>query len=411
MRVVLFCLTLIFLSSCSIENTQGNSITKEKEFIITAEAEPVINRNAEVVSIDNNLEDAETIVKIEKVTTSASLVAVGDVLIHSSVYRDALLQDGSYDFKPMFARVKKYISSADIAIANQETMIGGAQIGLSDYPLFNSPFEIGDALKDTGFNMVTIANNHTLDTYYKTNGQSIKNALNHWDKIGMLYTGSFKSPADRDSIRTLTTNDITFSVLSYSYGTNGLPVPENKDYLINLIDLDSIRHDVIKAKEVSDVIVASIHWGNEYEQKPNNSQIELAQTLSEMGVDIIVGHHPHVLQPFEWLENADGHKTLVMYSLGNFISAQDRLPRLIGGIGGVEVIKTVEGGKVAIELIKPSLLLTYGYYKNWRNYEVIPMTQLDDSLLTDWLEHYEETKNHMSQSIPELIFPTIEYSP
>ena len=206
------------------------------------ESDPVVNAMATDIPKERSI---PVDIALEKpVVTSAKLVAIGDILLHQPVYNDAATPQGGYDFSSMFTKVKPFLEEADIAIANQETMIGGADLGLSSYPLFNSPYEIGDALKEAGIDIVTIANNHTLDKGEK----AIVNAINHWDSIGMAYTGAFKSEEDREDIRTVIKNGICFSFLSYSYGTNGLPIPEDKRYLINLIDLSLIKHDVEKAK-------------------------------------------------------------------------------------------------------------------------------------------------------------------
>jgi len=339
--------------------------------------------------------------EIEKpIVTSASLVAIGDILLHQSVYNDAATDQGTYNFIPMFEKVKPFIESADIAVANQETMIGGKELGLSGYPTFNSPYEIGDALKDTGIDLVTLANNHTIDRGEK----GILNALSYWNQIGMLYTGAFESQEDRETMRTITKNGINFSFLSYTYGTNGLTVPQDKPYLVNLIDLPLIKVDVERANQLSDVVVVSMHWGNEYEETPNQNQIDLAHSLSEMGVDIIIGHHPHVLQPIDWIERSDGSRTFVLYSLGNFLSAQEGVERLTGGIGGIEVTKVTYQGKTTINLSDPSFVPTYGYYENWRNFEVIPMFQLTDTYLPNFEAHYIDIQSHMKEFMKELTF-------
>jgi poly-gamma-glutamate synthesis protein (capsule biosynthesis protein) len=338
--------------------------------------------------------------KLDKpVINTAKLVAIGDILLHQTVYKDARNQQGAYDFTPMFTHVKPLIETADIAVANQETMIGGQELGLSSYPLFNSPFEIGDALKGVGIDIVTLANNHTMDK----GEQAIQNALSYWDQIQMPYTGAFQSFEDREEIRTLTKNDITFSFLAYSYGTNGMPVPEDKPYLINLIDLPLIQQDVRKAKELSDVVVVSMHWGNEYESLPSSSQLELAEELSKMGVDIIIGHHPHVLQPMDWIERADGSKTFVMYSLGNFLSGQIGLDKRIGGIGGIVVTKTAYQGKTTIRLGNPDFKSTYTHHSDFHDFEIIPMDVLTDAHLTNHQQHSQSTQHHMATFIDELL--------
>lgn len=145
----------------------------------------------------------------KQTTTSATIVAVGDILVHENVYQDARTENG-YNFKPMFAKVKPYIQKADIAVVNQETMIGGQSLGLSGYPTFNSPFAVGDALKYAGFDVVTMANNHTLDGGV----QAIKQAIHYWEKLGMTHTGSFLSADERDRIRTVESQGITFFIFS-----------------------------------------------------------------------------------------------------------------------------------------------------------------------------------------------------
>lgn len=378
--IILFVL-FVFLGGCD----ESSSID------FTVEAEPVTHA-MEIEPIQPK--------KLDKpIVNRAKLVAIGDILLHQPVYKDAATPKGIYDFSPMFTQVKPLLESADIAVANQETMIGGKELGLSSYPLFNSPFEIGDALKDAGIDIVTLANNHTMDK-----GElAIQNALSYWDQIQMPYTGAFQSFGDRAEIRTMTKNDITFSFLAYSYGTNGMPVPEDKPYLINLIDLPLIQQDVNKAKDLSDVVVVSMHWGNEYESLPNTSQLELARELSKMGVDIIIGHHPHVLQPMDWIERPNGSKTFVMYSLGNFLSSQIGLDRRIGGIGGIEVTKTIFQGKTTITLNEPNFISTYTKHTNNRDFEIIPMDMLTDAHLIDHKQYTESTQHHMATFIDELL--------
>jgi len=383
----LFVVFALFILLGGCDESTSTNLTIDPEPTLVAKELPTIK-------------PVQAVQKDKPVITTAKIVAIGDILLHQSVYDDAATPQGTYEFTPMFLKVKPFLESADLAIANQETMIGGTELGLSSYPMFNSPFEIGDALKEAGIDLVTLANNHTLDRGEK----AINNALDHWESIGMPYTGSFKSEEDRATIRTIQKNDITFSFLSYSYGTNGMPVPEDKPYLINLIDLPLIEQDVAKAKELSDVVVVSMHWGNEYEAFPSTEQMDLAEDLSEMGVDIIIGHHPHVLQPMDWIDRSDGSKTFVLYSLGNFLSAQEGLERLIGGIGGVEITKTVYQGESLITLDNPSFVCTYVHSKNWKDYEIIPMYQLSEGYLPSYQQHYERTQDHMRNYTNEVTF-------
>lgn len=325
--------------------------------------------------------------------TSARLVGVGDILIHGTVYKDAKAGE-SYNFKPHLAHVKPYIERADLSFANQETMIGGSQLGLSTYPMFNSPYEVGDALKDAGIDIVSMANNHTLDRGEK----AIQSAIQHWNEIGMLYTGSYASEEDKQTIRTLKANDITFSFLAYTYGTNGIPVPKGKNYLVNLINLENMKNDIQRAKSLSDVVVVGIHFGNEYQRLPNDNQKQLVKELANAGAHIIFGHHPHVLQPTEWIQTDDGRKTFVIYSLGNFLSGQKGIYKEIGGILQLDVEKTVGASGVDIQIKNPAFLPTIVAKTEASKFTVVPLKNVYDKNSTI----YKDINQHMTQLMPDL---------
>lgn len=358
------------------------------------------NTNAAVKEVDKETKESPVIK--EEITLSA----VGDILIHDRVYMDAQTEDG-YDFSPMLAKIKPYLEKATITVANQETMIGGEEIGLSGYPAFNSPYEVGDALRDAGVDVVSLANNHTLDRGEK----AIQNALAYWDSIGMMYTGSYKNEEDRRNIRIYETEEnISLAFLAYTYGTNGIPVPDGKDYLVNFIDKDTMKQDIAKAKEEADIVVLNLHFGNEYERFPNEEQEELVQFAANEGVHIVLGHHSHVLQPVEWVEGEDGNRTLVAYSLGNFLSGQDELYRQIGGILTVKITKTTKGDQEEITIRNPAFLPTYVHFDRKTNtgYKVLPMAEVTDSQLGGAKEHYEEIKTHMQQWMPDLEIIEVE---
>ncbi|MFD2046414.1 CapA family protein [Ornithinibacillus salinisoli] len=380
--ILLFlCFMSMLLASCSWNNgsTQG---------------EYVVNNHSE-----NQIEPKDS-KHPPKLVQEITFSAIGDMLIHSPVYNDAKTADG-YDFTGMLERVKPFLEDSTISIANQETMIGGEEIGLSSYPTFNSPTELGDALKWAGINVVSLANNHTLDR----GEEAIQRAIKHWEKIDMMYTGSYKDEEDRENIRVFETEEgISVAFLSYTYGTNGIPVPVGKDYLVNLIDRELIAMEIEEAKELADVVALSLHFGNEYERMPNDAQKDLVQFVADQGVHIVLGHHPHVLQPLEWVTGESGNKTLVAYSLGNFLSGQDEFYRQIGGILKFSITKTVENGEKLIDIHTPQFVPTYVKYENWKNFEVIPMYQLTESDLLNAQKHYEDMKEHMSQWMPELKF-------
>jgi poly-gamma-glutamate capsule biosynthesis protein CapA/YwtB (metallophosphatase superfamily) len=336
-----------------------------------------------------------------RIQQEITIAAIGDMLIHSSVYNDARDESGGYDFKPMLERVKPFLSDATISIANQETMIGGTALGLSSYPTFNSPTEVGDALKWAGIDVVSLANNHTLDRGEK----AIQQAIKHWETIDMMYTGAYKNEKDQETTRIYKTEEgISVAFLSYTYGTNGIPVPTGGNYLVNLIDLKKIATDIEEAQEEADAVVVSLHFGNEYERMPNQAQMDLVQFVANQGADVVIGHHPHVLQPVDWVTGEKGNKTLVIYSLGNFLSGQDEYFRQVGGVMKFSITKTIENGDTAITVHTPEFLPTYVKYENWRDYEVIPMYQLTNADLPNANQKYKEIKAHMSQWIPDLEF-------
>lgn len=338
----------------------------------------------------------------EYITEEITISSIGDILIHQPVFMDAA-NGGGYDFLPMLKKMKPYLSAATITAANQESMIGGIELGLSSYPQFNSPIEIGDALKTIGVDTVILANNHTLDR----GEAAVQNAIRHWEMIDMTYVGAYKNMEDREEIRVIETEEgITAAFLAYTYGTNGMSIPKGKEYLVNLIDKERMAEDIAHAKEAADVVVLNLHFGNEYERMPNKEQKEIVQFAADKGVHAVIGHHPHVLQPAAWVEGKDGNQALVIYSLGNFLSNQQELYQRIGGVFSFTVKKTTYGEEVNVELHSPEFIPTYVTFKpNWSDYEVLPMYALTNKDLPKAVQTYEEIKAHMSQWLPELVFP------
>ncbi|WP_144480853.1 CapA family protein [Cytobacillus oceanisediminis] len=345
----------------------------------------VIQKKHSVRSMDVSGKNFEETVK---------LGAIGDILIHDTVYEDALTNSG-YDFKPMLTNVKQQLTEPDLLLANQETILGGVEIGLSSYPAFNSPVEIGDALIDTGVDIVSNANNHSLDRSEK----GVMTSLRNLEAAGLPYVGSFKDDADKNKLRILNKNGIHISYLSYTYGTNGIPVPFGKDHLVNLIDREVMKAEIHRAREESDVVVMSIHWGNEYQRFPTDDQRELAQFLIDEGVDIIFGHHPHVLQPMEWVTASDGRKGLVVYSLGNFLSGQMWDYKDIGGLATVEVTKRITPDGTDIALQNPEFLPTFVSSSRQSHYRVVPLKEAGRFGLADAENKYNEIMHHMTQYI------------
>ncbi len=336
----------------------------------------------------------------KKCETSVTVSAIGDMLIHAPVYEDARTEAG-FDFTPMLQDVKQYLKESTITIANQETMIGGEALGLSSYPQFNSPFEVGDALKEVGVDVVTLSNNHTLDR----GEEAILRAIEHWEAIDMMYTGAYKDEVDQQRVRVQETEEgISFAYLAYTYGTNGIPIPTGKDYLVNMIDREQIAADMAEAKDKADAIIVNLHFGTENERMPNQAQKELAQYVADLGADVIIGHHPHVLQPVEWLTGEDGKKTLVAYSLGNFLSSQKEYYQRIGGMLQFTIKKATKGDDVKVVVEEPAFLPTFVSYNGFSDYRVLPMFSLSNEELAGASQVYQEIKDHLSQWVPELKF-------
>ena len=341
--------------------------------------------------------------KDTKKELSASLIMVGDALIHSSIYMDAKTSTGSYDFRPMLEKIKPIVSKYDLKYYNQETVLGGVELGLSNYPRFNSPYEVGDAFIDAGFNLVSLATNHTMDK----GEQGVLNSLSYWGKQqNILTAGSYKSFEDRDRKVIKEINGIKYAFFSYTTWTNGLETPTGKEYLNNVYNEELAKNDIERVKDEVDIIIVAMHWGTEYSKGISDSQVEIANYLSSLGVDIIIGSHPHVVEPIEFIG-----KTMVIYSLGNFISDQVGVERLTGLMVSVNIHKTVEKDNTTISLENPEAELIYTYsatHPQKRNFLVYPYSELNDDILKGYKEYYNTYKNVVLSKTDQVKMKDIE---
>ena len=337
--------------------------------------------------IKENKSIKKVLKKEAKKEMKASLLMVGDALIHSTLYQDAKTNDG-YDFKPMLERIKPIASKYDLEYYNQETILGGEELGLSNYPRFNSPYEVGDAFIDAGFNLVSLATNHTMDK----GEQGVLNSLAYWNKKkNVLTAGSYSSFEDRDRKVIKEINGIKYAFFSYTTWTNGLSTPTGKEYLNNVYNEELVKADIERVKEEADVIIVAKHWGTEYSTGISDIQVEIANYLANLGVDIIIGSHPHVVEPIEFIG-----KTMVIYSLGNFISDQVGVERLTGLMVSVDIKKTVEKDNTTISLENQAAELIYTYsnsYPQKRDFKVYPYSELNDNLLPGYRDYYNKYKN------------------
>lgn len=259
------------------------------------------------------------------VVKTATMTVVGDIMVHDYQYNEAYDPNtDTYDFMHNFQEIKPFLSGYDVVIGNLELTFGGTDKPYSSFPCFNTPDSFLDAVKDAGFDLLTTANNHSMDT-----GQAgLIRTLDKLDEYGIAHVGTYRSQQERDTIYTKEINGITFAFVSATYGTNGIPVPEK--YLVNLIDETQMVSDIQKAQEMADIVVVLPHMGNEYETAPRDVFIQWADSMFAAGADIVLASHPHVLQRMEYrkVDHGNGeHDGFIIYSLGNFISSQTTPPR------------------------------------------------------------------------------------
>lgn len=295
----------------------------------------------------------------QELLSRVSFVAVGDNLIHDTVYEQAAARSsGGYDFSYAYENVASRIKEPDIAILNQETIIS-TEHNVSSYPMFNSPVEVGEEMLKIGFDVFNIATNHSLDCGEK----GLISAINFWKSKNVITTGAYLNEAERSQIAMNEVNGVEIAYLGFTESTNGLSLPDDTEVvLVRASDETLLQEKIMRAKQAADVVVVNAHWGNEYTHEPTQEQRDLAQKLASWGADVIIGTHPHVIQPVEYIENTDGRRTLVAYSLGNFISAQNRGPRMLGGMLNFDIVKNNNTGKIEIENVTFSGVVThYGY--------------------------------------------------
>lgn len=302
-----------------------------------------------------NLENPETeppVVVTPMEDKHFSMSVIGDIMCHNSQYQDAYTGAGTYNFSYVFEDIKNYINGADIAVGNLETTFAGKARGYSNYPRFNTPEQLAYNLKDFGIDVVSTANNHCMDT----NFSGLVSTLNYLDDAGIAHTGTNATQEDQNKILIKDVNGIKIAFLAFTYGTNGIPIPSDKPFAVNLIDENLILNQISLAKEQNpDLICVSMHWGIEYQTKQNSEQERLANLLFTNGVDVILGSHPHVLQPMEkkaiTLEDGSTKDCFVIYSLGNFMSGQTYPNTRSSVILNMSFTKSGETGKTTINSV------------------------------------------------------------
>ncbi|MDR0531091.1 MAG: CapA family protein [Oscillospiraceae bacterium] len=335
------------------------------------------------------------------------LMAVGDNLIHDTIYEQAAARAAGrgYDFGYAYEGVRGLLSRADLSVINQESPITGAVARPSSYPLFSSPTQVGDAVYDLGFRAVNLSNNHMLDK----GTAGVTASLDYWAaKAGVATSGAYRDEADFATPHVLEVNGVTFGFVGATYSFNGLQLPRGSELVLPLLEEeDRLFRAISLARANADVVVASLHWGTENSQETTEGQRLLARKAVGWGADVILGTHPHVLQGMEWLEKPGGGKAFVAYSLGNFISAQSKAPQLIGGVLELVVTKDNTDGAVTLSQPKFTPVITY-YGAGYSNLRLVPWAGFGRALAEshgvrrgDARFSYDYCKRLLKETIPE----------
>lgn len=341
---------------------------------------------------NNNSEETPT-------DTTFTLTAIGDIMCHNTQYIDAYNDEtGEYDFSYVFDDISLYTKTADICVGNLETTFAGEDVGYSSYPTFNTPDSLAYELKDIGVDVLSTAGNHALDKGFNGLSRTI-DVLNDAD---ISHLGTYKSKEEQDKTLIKYVKGIKIAFVNFTYGTNGIPIPSDKPYCVNLIDENLMKEQIDRAKEEEpDIIIACMHWGTEYKTTPSSTQEQLADFLFKNGVDIILGTHPHVLEPMEkrtvTLDDGSTKDGFVIYSLGNFIADQNAEYTRDSIILNIDITKHTDG-KITID-----------------NYEYVPIYMYKDTSkkkqkmkLLDINKNIYNYENYLDDTISESLYNTLK---
>ena len=324
--VVLLSLSTVLLSSCGSEPVRvGMGRAEVGTSLPVTDTEPA-----------DDGADGETV----------TIVMAGDVLLHEPISESGEMEDGSYNYDHLFANVKDEVENADLALINEEVILGGRELGLSGYPRFNGAYEVGDAEASAGFDVILQATNHALDK----GKEGIINDLQFWKEHypDISVTGIYATGEDRGVICVREVKGIKIAVLNYTYSTNGIETPSGMPWAVATLDEEEIAADFEKAREQADFIIVCPHWGTEYSHKVSNSQRAWADYFAELGADLILGAHPHVIEPVEEISSPDGKNVPVFWSVGNFINStagtgSGTADRMVGAMAKITLDVTGEG--------------------------------------------------------------------
>lgn len=390
---------MMALGGCALRYSDSGIKSESSLSVVTEQTSEEISSESETESSSIKESTTEELTETEETTTmmqtgptapeqpivsSVRLMAVGDNLMHLSNTMSAKQADGSFDFTYHFQHVAPIIQQADLAVVNQECVMGGIELGIQTYPCFNTVYEVGRDLVKAGFNVILAANNHILDQ-----GEiGLQNMIRYWKTnypdIPLL--GIHDTKEDSEVIHVVEKNGIQIAMLNYTYDTNVKDGIQEKPYLVDYLKEEKIEADIKKAKERSDFVIVFPHWGEEYNDTPTPEVQELAKKMAEWGADLIIGAHPHVVEPVEWIPRANDKPTLVYYSLGNFQSEQFRTEHMLGGLADVTIVKDQSGDTYVTSHTMQYLVTHYqltipdlGYYNIVTTY---PWEQYSPALAT-----------------------------
>ena len=343
---------------------------------------------------------------------SFTFIGVGDNLYHGALYYRQRMAGNGYNFDTYYDGTREYSESADLAYINMETICNGDEhYELSSYPLFNGPKEVIDAIYNAGFDWWSISSNHSLDT--GANGLLEQLNTIHEKYPDIITTGSHTSLEDKNTPIVKEINGIKVGFLGYTYGLNGLVVPEDKEWLVSMIDKDQMKIDMEALSKVSDIQMVAMHWGVEYSTSISEEQKDLTKYLNELGAEVIIGTHPHVIEPAE-IYHGENQDTLVYYSLGNYTSAQDAAPRMVGGMASFTVNydpNTFETSFTNVKFI-PTVTWFDGGFNDWKTYTLADYNNdlyathrhvYDFDLSKEWVTNFVKEVMGESQDI-EIVY-------
>lgn len=317
------CSILLFLTTCGTDIASSDALyTAMPQTESTEAVSPIPEKTV-----------PETVEEPAFEEYDITLMAVGDNLIHMGVVYSGKQADGTLNYDFLFKNLADFLNTADIKIINQETILGGNELGFSGFPYFNSPTEVGDAIADAGFNVVLHASNHAADQGLS----GLESCAHFWESHPeVVMTGIHTDNSEYNEIPLLKVGDFTFAILNYTYGPNSETLPSSIRGRLNMLcayDSNSgridfttlnpqVTEDIRTAKKTADIVIVCPHWGTEYTSKPSSYQQAFAMQMTEAGADLIIGTHPHVVQPIEWITADNGNRALCFYSLGNYVSTQ-----------------------------------------------------------------------------------------